>query len=198
MWRQPHLREIARRGLELDLDAAKVRAGSAALPRLPVLTADQGGFALELWLRLTNLRPGQIVVDSRARPDGPGLAVSTSQHATLELELTDGRNRTKWACDPGLLVPGRTHQVVFNVDVAPRLITVMVDGVLCDGGDHAQFGYTRFGDVGLKPTGKELGDINAGPLRVLPAGAAGEVQRLRFYERYLTTTEMVGNYRAGP
>ena len=69
--------------------------------------------------------------------------------------------------------------------------------MLCDGGDHAQFGYTRYGDVGLKPTGKEIGDINGGPLQIAPTGLAGAIRHLRFYTRYLTTSEMVGNFRVG-
>ncbi len=76
-----------------------------------------GGFALELWLQLDDLRPGQIVVDARAAPDGPGFVVTTAEYGTLKLELSDGQRRTVWSCDPGLLVPGRRHQVVFNVDV---------------------------------------------------------------------------------
>jgi hypothetical protein len=197
MWQQNAVRTVAPRGLVLDLDAAALRTGAAALPRLPILTANSGGFALELWLQFDDLRPGQIVVDTRARPDGAGIVISTADHAKLEIELTDGRNRTAWASDPGLLAPGHRHQVIFNVDVAPRLITVAVDGVLCDGGDHAQYGYTRFGDVGLPLTGKEVADVNGGALQVAPERISGEVHRLRFYTRYLTTTEMVGNFRAG-
>jgi hypothetical protein len=156
-----------------------------------------GGFPLELWLQLDDLRPVQIVVDARTAPDGPGLVVTTAEYGTLKLELSDGQRRTVWSCDPGLLVPGRRHQVVFNVDVTPRLTSVVVEGVLCDGGDHAQFSYTRYGDVGLKQTGKAVGDINGGPLRVAPGDLAGQLHHRRFYESYFTTTEMVGNFRAG-
>lgn len=198
LWRQSEARTVARHGLAIDLGAAELRGRPVLLPRLPGLHAESGGFALELWLQLDDLRPGQTVVDSRATAGGAGFTVTTAGYGTLRLELTDGRSRTAWSCDPGLLAPGRRHQIVFNVDIAPRLISVVVDGVLCDGGDHAQFGYTRYGDVGLKPTGKEIGDINGGPLRVAPAGLSGQVHHLRFYDRYLTTTEMVGNFRAGP
>ena len=197
LWRQGDLRTVATRGLAFDLDAAQLRAAAAPLPRLPLLTADSGGFALDLWLQFADLRPGQVVLDSRGRPDGPGIVIATTEYAALKLVLGDGRNRIEWSCDPGLLQAGRLHHIVFNVDVAPRLISVAVDGVLCDGGDHAQFGYTRFGDVGLKPTGKEIADINAGALRIALGSVAGEVQRMRFYTRYLTTSEMVGNFRAG-
>lgn len=85
--------------------------------------------------------------------------------------------------------------MIFNVDIAPRLITAVVDGVLCDGGDHAQYGYTRYADAGPN-TGNAPHDIHAGPLRVAAEGA--DVQRVRCYNRALTTTEMVGNFRAGP
>ncbi|MBI5688929.1 MAG: exo-alpha-sialidase [Verrucomicrobia bacterium] len=198
LWRQPELATVARRGLAVDRPATTPASTASSLPRLPSLLDDHGGFAVELWFQLAGLRAGQVLVDSRLRPDGPGLVVTTGPHDTLVLELTDGRHRTTWTCDPGILTPGRRHQVVFNVDLAPRLITAMVDGVLCDGGDHAQFGYARYADSGRPPTGKEPRDVNAGPLRVRLAPPDGEMHRLRFYDRYLTTSEMVGNFRAGP
>jgi hypothetical protein len=197
LWNQAELRTVARKDLALDLASGAGRDAPPPLPLLPGLHADAGGFALELWLQLDSLRPGQIVVDSRAAAKGAGFVVTTAEYGALRLELTDGRNRTAWTCDPGRLTPGQRHQVVFNVDVAPRLISIVVDGVLCDGGDHAHYGYTRYGDVGLKPTGKEIGDINGGPLRIAPGGLAGQVHHVRFYSRYLTTTEMIGNFRAG-
>ncbi len=197
MWRQSELRSVAARGMALNLDRGALAKGTVPLPRLPDLTADEGGFALELWVQVDAWRAGQVVLDTRIQANGAGLALSTVDDGALKLELSDGKNRTEWASDPGLLAPGRAHHVVFNVDVAPRLITVAIDGVVCDGGAKAQFGYTRFGDVGLKPSGKELRDINAGPLRMAPDGFAGELKHLRFYTRYLTTSEMVGNFRAG-
>jgi hypothetical protein len=57
-----------------------------------------------------------------------------------------------WDCDAGLLKAGAKHHVTFIVDGGPRIILVVVDGVLCDGGRQRKAGWTWFqkslGDVG--------------------------------------------------
>jgi hypothetical protein len=64
-----------------------------------------------------------------------------------------------------------------------------VDGVLCDGGRERQFGWGRFHPC--------LRDANgAAQARVAPS-LRGELSRLRLYNRYLLTSEAVGNDRAG-
>ncbi len=70
------------------------------------------------------------------------------------------------------------------VDAGPRIISFVINGQLCDGGEHRQFGWGRF-----KAAFRQLG---SGPLR-----AATAVQRLRVYNRYLRTSEAVANHRAG-
>jgi hypothetical protein len=75
--------------------------------------------------------------------------------------------------------------VVATVDGGPKIITFVVDGVLCDGGDERQFGWGRF-----TPNLREVN--GAASLRVHPS-----VQRLRIYNRALRTSEAVGNFRAG-
>jgi len=66
------------------------------------------------------------------------------------------------------------------------LISFVVDGRLCDGGDARQQGWTRYqGDLG--------GVAGSGALRVGPP-----VKSLRVYGRYLRTSEAVANYHGGP
>jgi hypothetical protein len=72
------------------------------------------------------------------------------------------------------------------VDGGPKIITFMVDGVLCDGGTERQFGWGRFSP--------HLRSLNgAGKVKVDSA-----VRSLRVYSRALRTSEAVGNFRAGP
>ena len=61
---------------------------------------------------------------------------------------------------------------------------IIVDGKLCDGGETRQHGWHRF------PS--DLSDVNGGLAAVAPV-----VKRLRIYNRYLRTSEAVGNWRAG-
>jgi hypothetical protein len=36
------------------------------------------------------------------------------------------------------------HAAVITVDGGPKIITFVVDGTLCDGGEQRQFGWGRF------------------------------------------------------
>jgi hypothetical protein len=63
-----------------------------------------------------------------------------------------------------------------------------VDGVLCDGGDHRQYGWGRFD--------AELGDVSgSGRLRLAPS-MKGRLHGLRLYDRYLRTSEAIASYHA--
>jgi hypothetical protein len=146
-----------------------------------------GGLAIELWLEFETLAPGQIVLDSRDGK-GRGLCLQTTSNDALEIVLNDGQRESRWACDPELLEAGRLHHIVVNVDSGPKIITFIVDGQLCDGGASRQFGWGRF-IVDLEQVTSDTAP------RIAP-GFAGRIHRLHVYDRYLRTSEAVGNYRA--
>ena len=103
--------------------------------------------------------------------------------------MNDSRSESRWDCDPGLLPPDRDHHAVIVVDGGPRIISFVVDGVLCDGGGVRPFGWGRFSPY--------LNNVNSGaPLRVGSA-LGGEVTSLRIYDRYLLTAEAIANFEAG-
>lgn len=189
-------RRVTTNGLVLDLAAGKPLPRETAMPRLPEFTQrdtqrpDLGGkdlrqgFSLDLWLRLDSLAPGQMLLDSR-EASGKGLCLATTDAGTLHLILNDGRQECTWRADFGLFQPGRTHHVVVTVDGGPKLITWIVDGVLCDGGEERQFGWGRFSST--------LRDANgSATLRIAPA-----VQSLRIYRRALRTSEAVAHFHHG-
>ena len=99
--------------------------------------------------------------------------------------LNDGRTENHWACDPGLIEAGELHHVVVVVDGGPKIITFIVDGKLNDGGEFRQFGWGRFSPHLRDANGEEVLKI------------AAAIERLRVYDRYLRTSEAIGNYRAG-
>jgi hypothetical protein len=106
----------------------------------------------------------------------------------VEILLNDGRTENRWASDPGQLEAGHTHHVVVSVDGGPRIISFVIDGILNDGGGSRQFGWGRF-SPNLRGAG------GSGILRVGPS-LLGEVLSVRLYNRYLLTSEAIGNYRA--
>lgn len=134
------------------------------------------GFSVELWLELPTLEPGQVLLDTR-QDDGAGLALVTVPGA-IEIVLNDCRTENRWRCDRGLLQPDTLHHVVCTVDGGPKIISFVIDGRLCDGGDERQFGWGRY-----SPN-----------LRTPPADnprLAPSVQLLQFHGRPLRTCEAV-------
>ncbi len=201
LWRQFAQRKIAQDGLRLNLPLE-----GGPMPRqvmMPILApftqrstarADHGtqdlrqGFTLDLWLRCASLEAGQILVDTRT-VNGQGFALQTTLRETVEIILSDGRTENRWDCDPGLLTPEAWHHLVVIVDGGPKIITFVVNGVLCDGGDFRQFGWGRFTP--------HLRHVNgAATLRIGPK-LSGEIGQLRLYDRALRTSEAIANYRAG-
>lgn len=168
----------------------------AAMPKLPRLnhrdfkSEDQrgldtrAGFSVDLWLNLETLASGQTLLDSRDS-DGKGLHLATDANGSLRLTLNDSRTECAWSSDQGLLTAGKPHHAVITVDGGPKIITFVVDGLLCDGGDQRQFGWGRFSPNLRTPDGSPT-------LTITPA-----VKALRLYNRALRTSEAVGNYRAG-
>ncbi len=225
LWTQHEVAAVAGEGLVMDLDKDACASGSRASmpvlpelfdrsldrvdtvieagadPTLPAVRAVQarGGFALEMWVRFDDLQPWQVLFDSRDA-EGYGLLVQLTDRQTVKLHLTSraydppgarwgsGAVESAWDCDYGLLRSGQRHQLLFSVDGGSRVITVMVDGVLCDGGRERQFGWARFHSNARDPNG-------AGHA-VLAPSLHGELSRVRLYDRYLRTSEGVGNWRA--
>ena len=183
LWNQFSNQRVATDGLVLSLPES-----GPVMPRS--LRRDiTESFALEFWIELTDLRSGQILLDSRDER-GCGVAVQTTDRGTVEIVLASEESATRWDCDTGLLEAGRLHHIVVNVDAGPKIITFIVDGKLCDGADHRQFGWGRFGE-NLRCAG------SGRTLRIGPS-LEGKIHRLRLYDRYLRTSEALGNHRAGP
>jgi hypothetical protein len=149
----------------------------------------RAGFSIELWLRLESLRPGQVVLTNRAS-DGRGLTLRTAVEGALDLTVADRRSTSCWRSDRERLRPGILHHVVVTVDGGPKVITFVIDGVLCDGGDDRQFGWGRYNP--------NLRSVRGAPTLKLGPSMDGELQVVRIYGRPLLTSEAIGRYRAGP
>jgi Concanavalin A-like lectin/glucanases superfamily/BNR repeat-like domain len=191
LWNQAEAKSVCKRGLALTATAEQLRGGAnLTLPSLPSL--EQGGFTIDFWLRLRELSSGQTILDSRS-PSGKGIAITMTDRYTLKLTLNDGTREASWDSDPGFhpgtLKVGAWQYVAFVVDGGPKIITVMVDGVLNDGGPVRDYGWGRF------PV--ELQDVNGQATARVSTGLFGEIKLLRVYDKYLRTSELMGNWRAG-
>ena len=187
LWNQGSVKTVSDKGLVLDLDAEAVRKGDAEMPPLPSL-AKGGGFSIDFWIRRNVSASGQIVLDSRD-DQGRGIEVTTGDHNTLRIDMNDGRNSGFWSCDRDLVAPGDWHHVAIIVDGGPNVISMVVDGVLCDGGQTSTYGWGR-----IAP---ELGDVRGSDRLRIATSFEGELKRLRVYNRYLRTSEAIANFHAG-
>lgn len=139
-------------------------------------THTRAGFSLEIAFTVETWTPGrELFSNGRVR-------LAMAGEGRVEISLADGRTKSCWSSDPGTCGPGRQH-IVVTVDSGPKIITFVVNGVLCDGGADRQFGWGRFSPL--------LTNLN-GTRPVVDAS----VSLLRIYERALRTSEAVGNFRA--
>ncbi len=190
MWEElsPSHKAAGAAGPLLEWDATKA-------PQFPLFVqrskrADYGtddmraGFSLDLWVKFATLTPGQILLDNRSA-DGKGFALRTAASGTIEIVLNDGRTENLWQSDPGMLNGGTPHHVAVIVDGGPKIISFVIDGKFCDGGETRQFGWGRFNP--------NLRSANGG--ETLRTGAG--VTAVKIYGRALRTAEAVANYRDG-
>ena len=189
MWNQEKTRQVAANGQVLSVSGTQIAGDKRFdLPKLPKLSRGHG-FSIDMWIRFDDLSPGQIVLDSREVWSHNGFAVVMDDKECLRLLLNDGKTMAEWSCDTGLIRKDTWHHVVYIVDGSPNIISVLVDGKLCDGAGRRLYGWGRF------PA--QLGDVSGpGKLRLAPS-LKGTVKSLRIYNRYLMTSEAVGNYNAG-
>ncbi len=119
-----------------------------------------------------------------------GWSITVADDGELELFVTDGfgvllRHRTGIAVESGVW-DGRHHVVTFVLDGGPKVVSVVVDERLDDGGAQPQ-GWAFFP--------KNLGEVGGSELLLAP-DFGGELWRVLLYDRALFTTEAVGLSRA--
>lgn len=170
------------------------------------------GFTIGMVLRAhSKAQPGDILIDSRnpALNTTAGVAIVVSDQRGLVLSLSDGQTlvelETDGTCTAALDFASdpekqytQPHYVGFVVDAGPRIVRVLVDGVLCDGGapssmprplgTPAGHGFTFFDPL-------DGDSIRGGEDMRLTPSYGGEMVELQLYERALLTSELVGNYR---
>lgn len=199
LWSQFEAKSPVMDGLSIDWTAESAtlpaKLPAPAMPSFRIRdtnTADYrgknttNGFTIELGFVLNELRAGQVLADTRDA-SGKGWWVSVSDNETLEFQMNDGQTRAVWSSDPGLLKPGKQHQVSIIVDGGPKIIAFVVDGHLNDGGEARQFGWGRFSPYFQSAAGSAT----------LTVGSAlnGKVNYLRFFDHALMVTEALASQR---
>jgi len=196
LWNQFANNDLATQGLILNWkkgDSSKIAA-----PKLPQFAsrdndrADYGtknspaAFTIEIQFQLKKWEVGQIVCDAR-NLTGEGWYLRTTPKKTLEFVMSDGRTQHSWDCDQRLIEINKTHHISVIVDGGPKLILFVVDGVLNDGDEQRQFGWGRFS--------ANFQSANGAEMITLSNIENSSIDFLRMYNRYLTVSEAIGNYK---
>lgn len=193
------VQSIAQEGLILDITRVGKNPVNAAMPKLPKFSLrnlnaydyskfdTKSGVSLDLCVNLTSLRPGQNLLDSRTAC-GKGLCVTTGEQADIQITLNDGVSESCWRSEPQVLRDAHLHHISIIIDGGPKIISFIVDGKFCDGGDKRQFGWGRFSS--------ELRQINGSEELIIGKDVDGSVTAVKVYNRAIMATEAVGNFRA--
>jgi len=174
----------------LILDIAPQGKTVVPAPKLPNLQT--GGFTIAFWLQTSDSSPNQMIVDGTINTVGLTISVAKiGNTAELSINLFDGSYPATWHTDRlcgAQLFDGKQHHVGFVVDGGPKIISVTVDDMLCDGGSQWAQGWTYFPPL--------LNNINNAANWQLAPSFNGKLLHLRVYDRYLLTTELIGNWRS--
>ncbi|MSU51572.1 MAG: LamG domain-containing protein [Opitutus sp.] len=191
VWSQHERREVTRKGLKAEVGPDELSRGRPDLkfPAIPDMVRHQGGFTIDLWMEWTDLSPGQVILDNRDSR-GRGVLLHTNLDGTLEITMGDGKVINAWTADRNALQARKRHHVVVVADSGPKIIMFIVDGILCDGGSEREFGWGRFSPF------FQTSDSDT-PLRLAP-NFHGRLINIRLYNRAMTVSEAIGNFRAGP
>jgi hypothetical protein len=195
IWRQGKDSLLIEDGLILDSDFQMLKQGRINFPQLPDLM-DGGGFSIDLWLTVNKNETGQKIL-STIGAKRKGFQVSLSENNAIEMQINDGEMRSvdigeesEVSSDQNTITENQLHHVVFSIDGAAKIASVVVDGVLSDGSIQTrEYGWSR-----IYPYLKDLNDTN---ICSIDEEFDGTIHHIRVYDRALRTSEAIANFNAG-
>lgn len=197
LWTQAENHSFTEDGIILELTGKQCKAGKTfTMPDLGRLSEGEG-FALELNIQTEKMENDQVILDTRlseskgygyqARFKGNGLKITLKQNGSLEVLMDDGRSPLIWTTPPKSIKENQKHHLVLNVDAKSKILSILLDGDLNDGGDRP-FGFARFNPY--------MHDVNGVEEASFSSKFNGKIDFFRIYDRFLFTSEAIGNYRS--
>lgn len=200
---QPELSSMPTDGLVLDHVASPDTPGSPDEMAAPVLADLRAGGGFTMIVQIAGGArggPREVLVSAlttvtAALGEEPtdrhitkGYEIAVTAAGEVELFVTDGFDQTfRHVTTIGAtgVNDGAAHVVAFAVDGGPKVVSVVVDDHLDDGGEQAPQGWA------FVPSG--LGEIGGSRVRFRPAG---RLMRFALFDRALLTSEAIGTARS--
>ncbi|MPM20744.1 hypothetical protein SDC9_67180 [bioreactor metagenome] len=200
LWNQRSNRNLTTKGLVLEKKDVASNGEVITLTDSTDLRYD--GASIEFSTTISRLTADLTLYDSRDQT-GKGVLVNTVLNTTyteslsgktytirntFRITINDGVNTTIWYADNNSLVAGKKTHLVFILDGAANVLSVLVDGNLCDrsavSGDDA--GWIRIPE--------KMSDISTTQARLGSQNVT--IHEFRLYNRYLRTSEAIANYNS--
>lgn len=198
LWRQAENKILTTKGLVLNLSSTETQPGTFfEMPDLGRIYKKKS-FSLELVLKTGMLNKDQHLLDTRihettgvntsAKYAGNGIRLTLKKEGAIEVLLDDGRSPLLWRSDIGSIKPNQEHHVVMTIDANAKILTFVIDGLLCDGGERP-WGFARFNPFTF--------DVNGERKVCFSGDFEGAVSVFRIYNRALYTSEAIANFQSG-
>ncbi len=198
LWNQAENKVLTTNGLALEVKGKDSEAGNTfKMPALGKLF-NGNGFSLEFRLKTGKIKNDQVLLDTRriktegygtnSKFAGNGIKITILKSGAIEILMDDCRSPVVWGSGPGTIKPGTNHHIVINVDAEAKILTLLIDGDLWDGGDRP-YGYARFNPYTYEINGEEKVSFSS--------EFKGNVEVFRVYTRCLNISEGIGNYQSG-
>lgn len=194
MWNQGNDATVVRKGLVMDSDESMLQARMINFPHLPDLI-EGGGFSIELWLTANEIQSGQQILKTLGQKN-KGIEIFLAEKNAIKISVNDGQRRERnlgdakeFVSDENTIKNGNHHHVVFTIDGAAKIATIVVDGILSDGGESRTHGWGK-----VYPLLSGLNDTYKG---TISEDFKGRIHHMRVYNRALRTSEAIANYHSG-
>ena len=190
LWNQLNIREISTKGIALNVTGDNLINKEFKL--LSIQEPSKGeGFTVNLVANIKKLKEGVVIFENRDA--GKGFWLEMSANNAVKFTMTDGVKTSSWTSDTGVVKLFGSTEISLIVDYRSKVISYVINGKFNDGGKERVFGWGQLDNtMNAIGTNKiKIGDLaNGGDL-----SAKNSVKAFRFYNRPLTISECIGNYR---
>jgi hypothetical protein len=192
LWSQFGISEVCKKGLLLEAKGSELAPGNEV--SIPSFEQDMyvPGFTVDMVVNLTDLLDGQEILRFRDQA-GKSVRIETEAFGAVGMTLKDGQTENKFISDAGLIKAFGDNSVSISMDYSCRIVQFVINGMVNDGGDSRQFGWSRFeGDMSqFGPAVLKTTKLKTGSFR-----PESSVKSVRIYNHPLMNTEIIGNHRA--
>ncbi|MEI8206805.1 MAG: sialidase family protein [Kiritimatiellales bacterium] len=179
-------------GLVFSCDSNQTQTGQVILPKLPVFcisNADrEDGRLKELRVGVTltfsfDFKGKAEVLLNSLNSHQAGVKVEIDARGQVRLQMGDGRRISLLDSGPDRVAADQHHALTIILDGGPKVILILLNGALCDGGDDRQYGWGYFNAHMAHLNGLGCAEISP------------RVDRFLLYDRALSVSESVAQHR---